>query len=634
MSSLHFDRVPSRPLSLWQSAVAENVRLQLQHTTGRVIQNLVMQHPMVNATAAHVKATISGNPPSGVRDPSDQQALNVYLSHLCYEKANAKFAGDTAKADALAVIYRQYSDKDPGFATCETTYLAYKLLYTGDSLYNDWTIRGKNDLNFGVISWQLPSDAKVAIIGDWGTGLDDAIQMIGNIVARFNPTAIIHLGDIYYSGTPDECAQNFTEALTAAGAGNIPVFTIPGNHDYYALGYGFFPMLSLLNTHTPGATQQASYFCLRTVDGAWQFLGMDTGYYDANPVDQLNFAYAGPQLRSSEVQWLQDKLDHFDGATILLSHHQLYSTNAKLNGAISAYAALPYLNPYLYQPFSPYLQKKVAAWIWGHEHNFSLFQPGLLQLQQGVLLGCSAYEELTSADPFAQTYPQIPYQTPLADWQLGTNKDPDGTAYYNHAFAIMDFGARRQPADPVVTRYYQYPAWSTNPPSNADSTLLAERRYAKPTAGPIIPVSSGDKTHLFSQEGLFVSPYYQQYNCYPTATTDRPTTLIIESDRPGTIRHGDSIRIRTAEPGVGIYNRLGAWSTPTLYYYSGNDPQLQWTILKKNPGSDAAVHYGDEVCFVNKYYDQWLTLYFTPAYGNIYLSTRPDAGYYWQILKP
>jgi hypothetical protein len=635
MAPLQFDRVPSAPLSLWQSAVAEHARYQLEQTGNNVSRKLIMQHPMVSAAADHVTGTFSDHPPTEPHGITDTHALNVYLSHLCYEKANATFSGDVARADYFAAKYRKFSDKDPGFVTCATTYLEYKIWYQGKFLYNDWTIQGNNDLNYGVIDWQLPSDAKVAIIGDWGTGLDDAIQLVKNIVDKYHPAAIIHLGDIYYSGTPKECTDTFVQALADAGAGNIPVFTIPGNHDYYALGYGFYPMLTQLNTHIEGAAQQASYFCLRTVDGGYQFLGMDTGFNDANPGDQANPYYAGPWLQPTEVAWHQDKLNNFGGATILLSHHQLYSTNAKLNGSYSSYAGLPYLNPYLYQVFWPYLQTKIAAWIWGHEHNFALYKPGLLQLQQGILLGCSAYEELTSANPYAQTYPQVPYSNVPANWQLGTNTDPNGTGYYNHAFAILDFGQRKSPTDAVVVNYYQYPAWGVTPPANPASSLLAQIAYSMPAPRPAKPVMYGDLVNLFCQEGLFISPLYHDLlykHNYPTATTDNPVVLILDSGKTGPVAHGDVIRIRTLETAAGDKNQLGAWSTTTLYYYSGSYDQLEWTILKKDPGTGAQVNYGDEIYLVNNHYNQWLTLYWSKVYGNVYLTTRADAGYYWKIL--
>lgn len=633
MSSIRFDRVASRPLSLWQSAVAENARQQLEKIQSNVTQTQVMQHPMVRAAAEHVKATYHGTPPTANRNLSVPDQLNVYLSHLCYEKANAEMSGDIAMADALGVTYRQFSDKDPGFLTCATTYASYYAQYLGTFLYNDWTIQGNYNIDYGVIDYQLPNDAKVAIIGDWGTGLDDAIELVKNIITVHNPTAIIHLGDIYYSGTPTECTNYFVNALASAGAGNIPVFTLPGNHDYYALGYGFFPMLANLNNNIQGAAQVASYFCLRTQDGGYQFLGMDTGYNDSNPADQFNPTYAGPWLQSTEVQWHQDKLNKFGGATILLSHHQLFSTNATLNGSLSGYKGLPYLNPFLYSVFWPYLGTKVAAWLWGHEHNFALYQPGFQQVANSVLLGCSAYEELTSANPYAQNYPQIPYADNPADWELGTNTDPGGVGYYNHAYAILDFSVRTNPTDPIAATFYEFPSWGVTVPVNPQSTTIISTTYAVPTPPAPTPVIYDTDINLFCQEGLYISPLVSQfpYN-YPTATTNNPVSLLLHGGS-GQVQHGDQLFILTTESAAGANNALGAWSTPTLYYYSGSYTQLSWTIYKRDTSNGNGINYGDEVYFLNNSYsDNWLRLYWSSLYSSIYLTTQVDANYYWQIF--
>jgi hypothetical protein len=636
MSLIRFDRVASRPLSLWQTAVAEHARQQLKKVHSKVSQTKVLQHPMVRAAADHVTATYQGTPPTAERNLSIPDQLNVYLSHLCYEKANAEINGDVALADALGTTYRQFSDNDPGFITCATTYANYLLQYSGQFLYNDWTIQGHNNINYGVIEYQLPNDAKVAVIGDWGTGLDDAIELLQNIMLQHNPTAIIHLGDIYYSGTPTECTHAFIDALAAVGASKIPVFTIPGNHEYYSLGYGYFPMLTQLNINIPNAAQPASYFCLRTADLGYQFLAMDTGYNDANPANQFNTGYAGPWLQSTEATWHQDKLNNFKGATILLSHHQLFSTNAKLNGSLSTYGNLPYLNPYLYSVFGPYLRTKVAAWLWGHEHNFALYQQGLLQLSNSALLGCSAYEELTSANPYAQNYPQIPYYGTPSQWELGTNTDPNGVGYYNHAYAILDFSVRQNPTDPITASYYQFPSWGVNRPSNPQATPIASFSYAMPT--PVTkPVMYGTSLNMLAQEGLFISPLVSQYPYnYPTATTNNPVGLVLKPTKggnPGQVQHGDQVLIETTEHAAGQKNMLGAWSTPTLYYYNGNYSQLQWTIYKKDTSTGTGINYGDEVYFVNNYYtNNWLCLYWSRVYSSVYLYTQANANYFWQIL--
>src|SRR5262245_32202788 len=105
-------------------------------------------------------------------------------------------------------------------------YLEYQLLYGGRIVYHDWRALGQDVATYGVLPFQLPDDAKVAVIGDWGTGLPDAIAMVGQIVDELAPDVLVHLGDVYYAGTPAECRRNVAEPLDAlfAGAGRrIPV---------------------------------------------------------------------------------------------------------------------------------------------------------------------------------------------------------------------------------------------------------------------------------------------------------------------------------------------------------------------------------------------------------------------------
>src|SRR5207249_4688448 len=114
----------------------------------------------------------------------------------------------------------------------------------------------------------------------------------------------------------------------------------------------------------------------------------------------------------SELVWHRDKLVNFSGATILLSHHQLFTANANVNGALSSESEFPYLNPFLLDAFQPFFADKVAAWLWGHEHNFVLFQDGLFGLARGRLLGASAFDELTSESPYAVKHTNVPYLDP------------------------------------------------------------------------------------------------------------------------------------------------------------------------------------------------------------------------------
>jgi len=51
------------------------------------------------------------------------------------------------------------------------------------------------------------------VIADWGTGLDDAKWLLSEVMKK-NPDVLLHLGDVYYSGTADEFRGNFLDPIT------------------------------------------------------------------------------------------------------------------------------------------------------------------------------------------------------------------------------------------------------------------------------------------------------------------------------------------------------------------------------------------------------------------------------------
>ncbi|SDG72583.1 metallophosphoesterase family protein [Chitinophaga filiformis] len=649
MSLQNFVRVHNAHLSFWQSVVSQRVRQLLELTGAKVSHNLLLKHPAIAATAQHVKLTAKGTPPGpDTLDLTDPDQQMVYLSHLAYEQALCVVEDDAQRAGVLETEYRKYSDKDIiGFASCVTTFAEYYLKYAGVFAYNDWKELGEDISTYGVINendngngFSLPSDARVAIIGDWGTGLADAQALLVDIIQRHNPHCIIHLGDIYYSGTPEECVNNFSaiikNAFDIAEKDPVPVFTIPGNHDYYSLGWGYYSMVYGLNSEIgTAAFQPASYFCLRTEDGGWQFLGMDTGYNDSNPADQADPFYAGPWLQPNEIEWHQDKLNNFAGATILLSHHQLFSSNSKINGELSDFSALPAQNPYLYQTFLPYFPK-IAAWLWGHEHNFVMFENDLLGLSKGRLLGCSAFEELTSSDPYAINYPEIKnFIDPETGnmIELSTNADLNGVTYYNHAYAVIDFSGRSNPTDPVTATYYEYPSWGDNPPDDPEATQLYQEQYSLPPVSEVqVPYVAN--TYLLSQDGQFIGPEYRDY---PYMSDDTPVAqqfypVVVTSGNY--LTHGDKLRILTTDSTVGDKNQLGAFTRKSLYYDDANDNRTAWYVYKRDTSNGLDIHYGDEVYFVNADWDQWMLPYDSVGLSVLYLTTEENANYYWIITLP
>lgn len=657
MNPLNFVRVRDRELSLWQSAVEDYVRKELQAKNQPAERIHALKHPLSIATADYVSrkdADKNFEPAVSVKGDTTHQAL-VYRSHLGFQIGEALASNNMERANELAIQYRKFCDDDysigpppTGFATCPFTYASYGVSSGFKMTYNDWTVAGNNNINYGVINWNLPNDAVVGILGDWGTGMPDAIALLEDMMRMHKPDAIIHLGDIYYSGTPQECDTYFKAVFTTVfdkvlGPGNrIPVFSLPGNHDYYAWGAEYYNVVSNLNNYPGGtsAIQPASYFCLRTEDQGWQFLGMDTGYNDSNPANQKNPLYAGPWLQDTEITWHQDKMKNFGGATILLSHHQLYSSNTAINGRDSVMNVVPYFNTYLYRVFGEYIPTNVAAWIWGHEHNFVMYEPYLSQLATGTLVGNSAYEEETSANPYAINYPQVPYLVPepgYDKYKLGTNADSNGITYYNHGYAIIDLSGRVAPAAPVKATYYQFPAWGDLPPQQPQSSLIYTQELALTQVYHLgAEIISGNNYFLSNQDGMNMQPSYQGYfsyyypNMLPGHYGSSLLMNIAEVYATGQpIKDGDLIVISTTE---NIPYKMVTATSPWLYYTNGGNNTVLWVIHKKNPGNDPLIRVGDP------FYLESVTnpgQYLKPVYAKkwslIYLSYETGMDFWWRL---
>lgn len=193
-----------------------------------------------------------------------------------------------------------------------------------------------------------------------GTGTNEA-RRVAALLAAQKPDIVIHLGDIYFSGTADECTLHFLDLLRAV-LPNCRLFTLCGNHEVYSGGQGYYGLLDRIG-------QPASYFCLRSPDDAWQILAADTGLNDRNPFDETD---ALTFLEPIEVTWRADKLRSFPGRTIFLSHHQPFSAFRQIGPA----AQRSPVNPNLMQAYDTLAAAgSIDAWFWGHEHRLRIYAP-------------------------------------------------------------------------------------------------------------------------------------------------------------------------------------------------------------------------------------------------------------------
>ncbi|WP_294537062.1 metallophosphoesterase [uncultured Rhodoblastus sp.] len=186
----------------------------------------------------------------------------------------------------------------------------------------------------------FPDKGAIAILGDWGTNLYGAPVSAASISKTGGYEMALHLGDIYYSGTPEETKQRFLDVWPGDAAQVSRA--INGNHEMYSGGYAYFDQI------LPAFSQASSYFAVQNEH--WLLVGLDTACTDC-------------ALDAEQVRWLETVLGaRGDRKTILFSHHQPFSRlESKQNPAIGkALAGL-------------FAKKAITAWYWGHEHACVLY---------------------------------------------------------------------------------------------------------------------------------------------------------------------------------------------------------------------------------------------------------------------
>jgi hypothetical protein len=274
----------------------------------------------------------------------------------------------------------------------------------------------------------LAAGSRIAVFGDWGTGAAPARRIL-TIIKNQNPDVLLHLGDIYYSGTPVECAANFTDVIRSIFGDKIPAYTLAGNHDMYSGGLGYYDLVKKLNVGD--RAQKSSFFCLRADDASWQILAMDTGLHDYSPVsvtDALTF------IEEDEQDWLEQRITEFGGRTILVSHHQLFSAFSQIGKAGADGSFLAY-NPNLLGLFKKLKARgDIAAWLWGHEHNLCIYDT-YLGLDRGRCIGHGAIPIFAEEKPYDVLKGLADAPSLVAKTQL---KVKDGA--YEHGFAIVSLG--------------------------------------------------------------------------------------------------------------------------------------------------------------------------------------------------
>ncbi len=407
-------------LSLWQSSVAKVLARPSMSRAGTAFDDQDMMRAASfaaipfegRAPGVASVSKISSLPTSGTVD----RCAWLYLQKI--------YATDPAEQAAIDEQIAQFGACDPRWAEAFAEFeLHQKLLrqpipYIAPTGPNDAVING------------LPDRATIGFLSDWGTGTSDANALLGELAAMRSPGVpffLIHLGDIYYSGTADE-VQRFVDNCREIVGPDVPVFTLSGNHDMYAGGAPYYQAIGTLNSAP--FLQKTSYFNLR--NNCWQIQAMDTGLNDRDP-SMVDFD--STFLDPAEATWHQQQFASAGSRkVVLLSHHQPFSAFVNVGDG--------FVNDRLLSDLGGNFSQ-VALWLWGHEHNM-IFYDSYAGISRGRCIGSGAVPVTVAEDPYG-----------VEDSAIGFNRtailDNDGRVY-SHSFAIMEIDGPRG-----AIKYYQSP---------------------------------------------------------------------------------------------------------------------------------------------------------------------------------
>lgn len=219
---------------------------------------------------------------------------------------------------------------------------------------------------------EMSEEASIALLGDWGTGTDEA-ECIASLVRaqKPQPQYTIHIGDVYYVGSEQFIDENCRGKKTTGYEGvNWPVgthgsFAMNGNHEAYARDGAYFRWIRD-DLHQPSS-------CFALHNENWCVLGLDTGYNSEGIpwigwiAEHYGWKWLMPSCKLPDpvMVWLKTNLQPYlnqHRGLILLTHHQPCSAFEN-----------EYLKPASQIASIPGLAGRTLLWLWGHEHRLALY---------------------------------------------------------------------------------------------------------------------------------------------------------------------------------------------------------------------------------------------------------------------
>ncbi|CAF3781017.1 unnamed protein product [Rotaria sordida] len=350
----------------------------------------------------------------------------------------------------------------------------------------------------------------IAVVADWGAGTMEsalvASAMMNGLDLTFQqqkvtpnlPHYSIHLGDIYYVGLPTEiehCCLGIKPHWADRGVrwpiGQNGSFTIPGNHELYSRGFGywdyFLPKVGLFNPEDltcPIQSQKTSYWVLE--NDQWRIIGLDTGYdsYSLLTIDNHSIKLP-PEL----IDWLKTVVGLNPQMTdkrglLFFSHHQV----------ISAWNEEPNTD-FPDQIASLLPEGKTVLYLWGHEHRLSFYEKQTIEPVMnsgkkltfyGRCIGNSGFPTLATELPIKARETKLLFYDDRLFNVEGNHAWTDMALGFN-GFVTMKFVHPKQSGD--TSLYLTYKSLSLNENgqlTDENPTVLVNEEWSVDSNGNVI----------------------------------------------------------------------------------------------------------------------------------------------------
>ncbi len=296
--------------------------------------------------------------------------------------------------------------------------------------------RGNHTFNPAPAESVISSDARIVIVGDWGTGLARARSVaelmaaeVSEAIAAGRQAHVIHLGDVYYSGLGHEVNRNVLApglwpVTTQQARQGVTSWSLNGNHDMYGGGFGYFDTLlgdeRFAKQRSPDG-RSTSFF--RISSPAWDFVGLDTSW-DADVLSQGHVGVLADPQGAVVERWARES----PRKLCLLSHHQLTSVYSVHDIGTTLGAKLaPVLD-----------RRRLTAWFWGHEHRCMGFRP-MPEVPHARCIGHGGVP--------VQMRHDAPVPEP-GSWEERACFEQDGDPWARFGFAVLDLQD-----DEIAVRY-------------------------------------------------------------------------------------------------------------------------------------------------------------------------------------